>query len=305
MKNYFKTYFFNIIFKNYFNIAGRATRKEFWLFTLNAFLLVSSLFICYFLTALFWLSSLRNTVGTLSAGGEFSTFPMFMMPIPTIILTVFTIAIPVLLVFPFLNLVIRRLHDANFSGWWILSYLIPYIGGIVFLIFMCLPGTQGPNKYDVEPGTKKFGFGSLIIVLIFLLFFSAMILLAKYLTDSKEDEGKALLGKVGLAQIEYIEKNNNFFYTDKSTSNDTLGIDISDSIFYNGFSCTTLTKRDKFLIDDPYDKNKHVKLIVWEKPGKREERTGKRRYMYLIMSDDGTSTDPRTSYFYEEIEDKH
>lgn len=296
MKNYLKTYFFDIIFKNYFNCAGRADRKTFWLFTLNAFIVVFTVMALYFLGFSSLVISLKNNFA--STTDSLSKIPLIIIILPTIL----SITVPVLLVFPFLNLAIRRLHDANFSAWWLLLYLLPYIGGIIMIIFMCLPGTQGPNKYDVEPGTKKFGFGSLIIVLAFLFFISAMFLFAKFLSDSQEYEGKALLEKVGQAQIEYFEKNNNFFYTEKNTGNDTLGIDMSDSIFYNGFSCTTLSKRDKFLIDDSYDRNKHVKLIVWEKPSRGDERTGKQRYMYLIMNEDGTSTDARTSYFYKDDE---
>ncbi len=296
MKNYLKTYFFDIIFKNYFNCAGRADRKTFWLFTLNAFIVVFTVMALYFLGFSSLVISLKNNFA--STTDSLSKIPLIIIILPAIL----SITVPVLLVFPFLNLAIRRLHDANFSAWWLLLYLLPYIGGIIMIIFMCLPGTQGPNKYDVEPGTKKFGFGSLIIVLAFLFFISAMFLFAKFLSDSQEYEGKALLEKVGQAQIEYFEKNNNFFYTEKNTGNDTLGIDMSDSIFYNGFSCTTLSKRDKFLIDDSYDRNKHVKLIVWEKPSRGDERTGKQRYMYLIMNEDGTSTDARTSYFYKDDE---
>lgn len=296
MKNYLKTYFFDIIFKNYFNCAGRADRKTFWLFTLNAFIVVFTVMALYLLGFSSLVISLKNNFA--STTDSLSKIPLIIIILPTIL----SITVPVLLVFPFLNLAIRRLHDANFSAWWLLLYLLPYIGGIIMIIFMCLPGTQGPNKYDVEPGTKKFGFGSLIIVLAFLFFISAMFLFAKFLSDSQEYEGKALLEKVGQAQIEYFEKNNNFFYTEKNTGNDTLGIDMSDSIFYNGFSCTTLSKRDKFLIDDSYDRNKHVKLIVWEKPSRGDERTGKQRYMYLIMNEDGTSTDARTSYFYKDDE---
>jgi uncharacterized membrane protein YhaH (DUF805 family) len=43
---------------------------------------------------------------------------------------------------------IRRLHDSDRSGWWWLIGLIPIIGTIVLIVFYCLPGTPGPNKYD-------------------------------------------------------------------------------------------------------------------------------------------------------------
>ncbi|MFD1417756.1 DUF805 domain-containing protein [Companilactobacillus keshanensis] len=34
---------------------------------------------------------------------------------------------------------IRRLHDRNIRGWWVLLYLIPIIGEVLLIILMCLP----------------------------------------------------------------------------------------------------------------------------------------------------------------------
>ncbi|WP_412989908.1 DUF805 domain-containing protein [Pediococcus siamensis] len=38
-----------------------------------------------------------------------------------------------------LSVSVRRLHDTNRSGWWVLIQLIPLIGGIWFFILMLLP----------------------------------------------------------------------------------------------------------------------------------------------------------------------
>jgi uncharacterized membrane protein YhaH (DUF805 family) len=43
---------------------------------------------------------------------------------------------------------VRRLHDSGRSGFWWLIGLIPIVGTIVLIVFYCLPGTPGPNKYD-------------------------------------------------------------------------------------------------------------------------------------------------------------
>ncbi|HWE46008.1 MAG TPA: DUF805 domain-containing protein [Caulobacteraceae bacterium] len=51
---------------------------------------------------------------------------------------------------PALGVTIRRLHDTNRSGWWYLIAFIPF-GGIVLLVFFCLEGTSGPNKYGADP----------------------------------------------------------------------------------------------------------------------------------------------------------
>ena len=48
---------------------------------------------------------------------------------------------------PSLSLYIRRLHDINRSGWWLLIALIPFIGIITLIFFWCLKGTQEKNIY--------------------------------------------------------------------------------------------------------------------------------------------------------------
>lgn len=43
---------------------------------------------------------------------------------------------------------VRRLHDRNKSGWWILLYFVPVVGHLwLFLELGVLPGTSGPNRY--------------------------------------------------------------------------------------------------------------------------------------------------------------
>tara|TARA_B100000902_G_C27233451_1_gene876130 strand:- start:1018 stop:1416 length:399 start_codon:yes stop_codon:yes gene_type:complete len=48
---------------------------------------------------------------------------------------------------PSLSLYIRRLHDINRSGWWLLIALIPFVGIITLIFFWCLKGTQNRNLY--------------------------------------------------------------------------------------------------------------------------------------------------------------
>ena len=49
--------------------------------------------------------------------------------------------------FPSLSLYIRRLHDIDRSGWWLLIILIPFIGIITLIFFWCLKGNQNRNVY--------------------------------------------------------------------------------------------------------------------------------------------------------------
>ncbi len=48
-----------------------------------------------------------------------------------------------------LSLTVRRLHDANHTGWWWWIGLVPIVGWIVLLVFYLVPGTPGPNRYNV------------------------------------------------------------------------------------------------------------------------------------------------------------
>ena len=52
---------------------------------------------------------------------------------------------------PELAVAVRRLHDQDQSGWLVLIGLIPFIGPIAFIVFMCLEGTQGPNRFGPDP----------------------------------------------------------------------------------------------------------------------------------------------------------
>ena len=55
------------------------------------------------------------------------------------------------LLLPGLSVAIRRLHDIDHSGWWVLIGLIPIIGFIVLLIFYLREGDPGENRYGSPP----------------------------------------------------------------------------------------------------------------------------------------------------------
>ena len=55
------------------------------------------------------------------------------------------------LLLPNLSVAIRRLHDTDHSGWWVLIGLIPIIGFIVLLIFYLRQSDPGENQYGPPP----------------------------------------------------------------------------------------------------------------------------------------------------------
>lgn len=122
------------VLKQYVDFSGRARRTEYWMFTLfNTIILIVLGFIDRALGFGSFSSSTSNGVafsaGIGLLGGLYS--------------------LAVLL--PSLGVSVRRLHDTNRSGWWLLIGLIPLVGAIVLLVFFVLEGTRGPNRHGVDP----------------------------------------------------------------------------------------------------------------------------------------------------------
>lgn len=56
-----------------------------------------------------------------------------------------------LLVVPQLAVSVRRLHDINRTGWWLLLLLLPLVGWLVLLVFYVTEGTRGQNRFGPDP----------------------------------------------------------------------------------------------------------------------------------------------------------
>lgn len=110
--------------KKYATFEGRARRKEFWFFVLFNFLAMLALSIIDAVTGAY---SEELGIGLLSGLYALAVF------IPSIAVTV------------------RRLHDTDRSGWWILLSFIPLIGAIVLLVFEVLDSTPGDNRFGPNP----------------------------------------------------------------------------------------------------------------------------------------------------------
>jgi uncharacterized membrane protein YhaH (DUF805 family) len=68
---------------------------------------------------------------------------------------------------------VKRLHDINWSGWLVLLSLVPYVGLIIPLILLFMPGTQGANRFGPEPPTTtpntKWAAGVAIVGIVIFL----------------------------------------------------------------------------------------------------------------------------------------
>jgi uncharacterized membrane protein YhaH (DUF805 family) len=110
------------VFTKYAVFEGRARRKEYWFFTLFVVLVSMALAIVDSATGTY-----NHGVGLL--GGLFSLAIL----VPGIAVTV------------------RRLHDTDRSGWWVLIWLVPFVGWIVLIVFMCLDSQPGANRFGPNP----------------------------------------------------------------------------------------------------------------------------------------------------------
>jgi len=117
---------------HYADFSGRACRKEFWCFL--SFSLIT--FLVLQLVAVFVLNDPNGTADDHTLKG----IAMFALPVG-ICLIIFTV--------PYLAVSVRRLHDAGFSGWWMLLHLTSL--SVVVLIMHLIDSTPGPNRYGPDP----------------------------------------------------------------------------------------------------------------------------------------------------------
>ena len=110
--------------KKYAVFSGRARRKEYWYFALFNMIFCFILVFIDVFTGLF-----HEQVGF----GVLSTLYMLATLLPS------------------LGVTVRRLHDTGRSGWWILISLVPFIGGLILLIFTLLDSKPGENQYGPNP----------------------------------------------------------------------------------------------------------------------------------------------------------
>ena len=105
--------------KKYFVFEGRASRSEYWWFQL----IVSP---SYFISTVF-----ENDIAYIFLG-----------------ITLFTLI-------PAISAGVRRLHDTNRSGFFLLISFIPFIGGLILLFFLIPEGTKGKNRFGPDPLKKS------------------------------------------------------------------------------------------------------------------------------------------------------
>lgn len=107
-------------FSNYVNFRGRSARSEYWYWILFAVIL----------------SAIAQFVDYLIGGSRFGAL---------------SVLVGLALILPDIAVGVRRLHDRDKSGWFLLLSLIPLIGSIILLVWFCQRGTVGPNRFGEDP----------------------------------------------------------------------------------------------------------------------------------------------------------
>lgn len=106
------------VLQDYAVFDGRAQRQEYWMFILINILVIIGI-------------GIVDT--TLGLGGAVGFLYSLAVLIPSFAVSV------------------RRLHDTDRSGWWLLIGLLPLIGPLVLLMFYCIDGDYGDNDYGPDP----------------------------------------------------------------------------------------------------------------------------------------------------------
>jgi len=107
--------------KNYVTFSGRSSRQDYWMFQLFVFLFTLAACVVDGVLTGAWGGGLVYVVTALAH------------------------------FLPGLAAAARRLHDTDKSAWWLLLLLIPLVGPIVILVFLCLPSQPGGNRFGGNP----------------------------------------------------------------------------------------------------------------------------------------------------------
>jgi uncharacterized membrane protein YhaH (DUF805 family) len=132
--------------RKYAQFEGRARRSEYWLFTLFQVL------VTFAIAILIGIAS--ASTDTPDASGQ---DPNMVGGLLVLALILFWLAMFI----PSLAVTVRRLHDSDKSGFWLLLHLIP-VGGFVIFIFTLLDGTPGPNRHGPDEKGRT-GYGPAVV----------------------------------------------------------------------------------------------------------------------------------------------
>ena len=118
--------------RKYSQFDGRSRRKEYWFFSLFNFLALMVLTAMDIGAGVF---DAENGVGLLSGIYSVGVF------------------------IPSISVSVRRLHDTDRSGWYLLLAVIPVVGAIVLFVLFVLDSEPGENRFGPSPKATAWSAG--------------------------------------------------------------------------------------------------------------------------------------------------
>lgn len=138
-------------FKKYARFSGYASRSEYWFATL-ALILLSLI------------PAVGMGIGTIMTGVEGSTYNSNVSShfsvsqtaglVITLISALLLFILWAATIVPSLAITWRRLHDAGFSGLFFFLSFIPYVGGLILIVFSVLPTKPEARRFEWEDTRK-------------------------------------------------------------------------------------------------------------------------------------------------------
>ncbi len=115
-------------FQKYATFTGRASRSEYWWWVLV------SVAVGIVLNNFVGAPLILDSTGSFGPGATLRAILLLIWGVGTLV--------------PSLALSVRRLHDANFSGWLLLFGLVPFLGAAALLVFMVQPSDSAGQRFD-------------------------------------------------------------------------------------------------------------------------------------------------------------
>jgi len=115
---------FLTVLRHYATFSGRARRREYWTYLAVYVPVYGALLLVDLVTGTF---DMESQMGVLTGVYVLATL------------------------IPGTAVAVRRLHDTDRSGWWLLLGVVPLLGAIVLLYFLIQQGDAGINRHGADP----------------------------------------------------------------------------------------------------------------------------------------------------------
>jgi len=121
-------------FKKYATFTGRASLSEYWWWYLVSLIVTGVLQL---------LALVTGGAGGVAADGTYQG-----PGAGYVIFSILTLIWALATIVPSIAVLVRRLHDANFSGFFVFLALVPIVGGLIVLILTILPSKPEGARFD-------------------------------------------------------------------------------------------------------------------------------------------------------------